>query len=125
VINAAKAAGNGPGHVRVSLDLAPADAAAHRVLPIGWQPAASLNACLTVADNNGGMAPEIMDKIFDPFFSTKFTGRGLGLPVTLGVVKTHQGAISIANEPGKGTVFRVFLPILARQAAIAKAIKKP
>jgi len=52
-------------------------------------------------------------RVFEPFFSTKFTGRGLGLPAVLGIVRGHQGAIQIDSQPGRGTTFRVFLPTLA------------
>lgn len=51
-----------------------------------------------------------MDKIFDPFFSTKFVGRGLGLPVVLGVVRAWQGAVSVESAPGRGSTFRLYFP---------------
>jgi signal transduction histidine kinase len=50
-----------------------------------------------------------MEKLFDPFFSTKFTGRGLGLPVALGVARAHGGGIVVKSQPGQGTVMRAFL----------------
>ena len=55
-----------------------------------------------------------MEKLFDPFFSTKFTGRGLGLAVVLGIVKTHDAAISVESEINGGSSFKVFFPLSAQ-----------
>jgi two-component system cell cycle sensor histidine kinase/response regulator CckA len=71
---------------------------------------------LEVTDNGGGMNPEILKRIFEPFFTTKFSGRGLGLAAVLGIVQSHQGALFVESTPGKGTVFRLFLPASADQA---------
>ena len=75
------------------------------------------NIWLEVADNGCGIAPQTMQKIFDPFFTTKPVGEGtgLGLSLSYGIVKKHHGDISVSSEPGKGTTFRVVLPI--RQTA--------
>ena len=65
---------------------------------------------LTVGDTGHGMTPEVQARIFDPFFSTKFTSRELGLAAALGIVKGHGGSILVKNRAGGGTTFQVFLP---------------
>ncbi len=67
-------------------------------------------AFLRVADNGGGLAPEIQARLFDPFASTKGIGRGLGLPLTLGVVTTHHGGIAVESQTGKGCAITIYLP---------------
>jgi CheY-like chemotaxis protein len=65
---------------------------------------------LEVSDNGCGMSPEIHAQVFDPFFTTKSPGRGLGLPVVHGIVRSVGGAIHLTSEPEKGTRFQVLLP---------------
>jgi CheY-like chemotaxis protein len=74
-------------------------------------------AYLTVADTGIGIEKDVMDKIFDPYFTTKETGKGtgLGLSVVQGIVKSCNGDIRIYSEPGKGTEVHVYLPIMVRK----------
>ena len=71
-----------------------------------------LYTCLTVEDNGRGMNEETRNRIFEPFFSTKFEGRGLGMASVYGIVKNHNGWVSVYSEEGKGTVVRIYLPAI-------------
>ncbi|WP_129125835.1 PocR ligand-binding domain-containing protein [Geomonas oryzae] len=63
-----------------------------------------------VSDNGCGMDQDTVGRLFDPFFSTKFTGRGLGMAAVMGIVRGHRGGIKVHSEPGAGTTIRIFLP---------------
>ena len=63
-----------------------------------------------VTDNGCGMDTEALGKLFNPFYTTKFTGRGLGLAAVLGIIRGHNGAIKVCSEPEKGTSVRVLFP---------------
>jgi len=65
---------------------------------------------MEVADTGCGMDAMTIEKIFDPFYSTKFAGRGLGMSAALGIARGHKGAIKIDSEVGKGTTFKVLFP---------------
>ncbi len=83
---------------------------AHR-FPVNWQAGDNPYACLEVRDSGCGIAAKDLEEVFAPFFSTKFTGRGLGLPVVSGLVQAHNGVVTVESSGGRGSVFRVFLPI--------------
>jgi two-component system, NtrC family, sensor kinase len=74
---------------------------------------------LTIADSGAGIAPGDLAKIFDPFFSTKAQGTGLGLALVQQIVVDHGGTIDVDSAPGQGTTFRLFFP--TRDAAVARS----
>ncbi len=74
-------------------------------------------ACLEVTDTGSGMTPEVQERLFEPFFTTRFTGRGLGMAAVLGIVRAHEGCVCIQTEVGEGTRVRVLLPMVAGESA--------
>jgi len=110
VINASESIGARSGNVHISTGLVRVDRAYLEGTVFAPDLPEGDYVHLEVADNGKGMTPETVAKIFDPFFSTKFTGRGLGLAAVLGIVRGHQGALKVYSEPGKGTSFKILLP---------------
>jgi PAS domain S-box-containing protein len=74
-------------------------------------PAAGQYVLLTVSDDGSGMTPEVRARMFDPFYSTKFAGRGLGLAAVLGIVRAHRGGIRVSTAPDQGTTVSVYWPV--------------
>jgi chemotaxis response regulator CheB/nitrogen-specific signal transduction histidine kinase len=110
VINASEAIGDRAGTIIVRTGRMRPDRAylaAARVAPELPQEA---YVTLDVTDDGEGMDAETLARVFEPFFSKKFVGRGLGLSAVLGIVRSHEGALVIDSEPGRGTTFRVLLP---------------
>jgi signal transduction histidine kinase len=74
---------------------------------------------IAVKDTGTGIAESDTDKIFDPFFTTKDDGSGLGLAITHGIIEQHNGAIDVESQFGRGTTFRIKLPIKSGEEDVA------
>jgi CheY-like chemotaxis protein len=119
VSNASESLRDQPGSVAVRTGVMRADAAYLSLAFGGSEIAEGEYVYLEVSDTGEGMAEEISGRIFEPYFSTKFAGRGLGLASVLGIVRGHHGAIGVVTAPGRGTSFRVLLPPSTGAAAPA------
>jgi len=105
------------GKVRVSIHITDAfDIPDTHRFPLDWKPISDSYSCLTIADTGCGMDQKTIDRIFDPFYTQKFIGRGLGLAVVLGITKASEGCITVESEPGQGSMFRVFWPFSSKDA---------
>jgi len=111
VVNASEAIGARSGVIIISTGLMYADRMFLSEIHLAQALPEGEYVWLEVTDTGSGMDAETQAKIFDPFFTTKFTGRGLGLAAVLGIVRGHRGAIKVTSTPGKGTTFRILLPL--------------
>ncbi len=110
ITNASEAIGDRSGVITISTgtsELGPKD---RPKLLLDDEIEPGLYSYFEVRDTGSGMDDFTRRRIFDPFFTTKFTGRGLGLAAVLGIVRGHQGLITVSSQPGKGSTFRVLLP---------------
>jgi PAS domain S-box-containing protein len=111
VVNASEACEDQPGVVRVTTGVVDVTREELRDALLAPDLPSGRYSFIEVSDSGQGMSPETLALIFDPFFTTKFTGRGLGLSAVLGIVRGHSGAIRVRSQLGKGTTFRVLLPV--------------
>ena len=112
IINAAEAIGEGPGIITVSTGLLECDERYLSLSRLDEKPSPGSFVYLEVSDSGPGMNEETRKRLFEPFYTTRFMGRGLGMSVVLGIVRVHGGAILLESEAGRGTVVRVLFPAL-------------
>jgi PAS domain S-box-containing protein len=126
VTNAWEAMAEGRGSIRLTVGVCPPEQIPDRHrFPVGWQPTDPDYAVLAVADSGCGIAPEHLERLFDPFFSSKFIGRGLGLSVVLGIIQAHGGALTVTSAVGAGSTFKVFLPLAGEAIPTAPEAEAP
>ncbi len=116
VLNAAEAIGGHDGLISVRTGVQNVDDRYVRRHPEAAEMQAGTYVYLEVRDTGCGMDEATRARIFDPFFSTKFTGRGLGLAAVAGILRGHKGAITVTSAPGKGSCFTVLFPAAAHAA---------
>jgi PAS domain S-box-containing protein len=116
VLNAAEAIGSREGMLSIRTGVQDVDQEYLQLHPATAALAPGKYVYLEVRDTGCGMDEATKAKIFDPFFSTKFVGRGLGLAAVDGILRGHKGAITVASEPGKGSCFTVLFPPAAPAA---------
>ena len=122
VINASEAMEGREGKVTISTMMVEADRpfVAHTFR--SDQPYLSVGGYIEfeVRDTGSGMSEETLSRIFEPFFTTKFTGHGLGLAAVSGILRGHGGAVRVYSECGRGTTFKVFLPVVREAQQISE-----
>lgn len=107
-VNAKDAMSENGGILRIVLDT-------EEKCPVGENGTPSPHVRLTVSDTGCGMPPEIAERIFEPLFSTKEEGTGLGLSMVRSIVESHGGTIEVDSRPGEGTAFHVWFPALEKK----------
>jgi PAS domain S-box-containing protein len=116
VINARQAMPQG-GKMELRMENAELSANAMPQLPAGKY------VKLSIKDNGPGILPEHLSRVFEPYFTTKKTGTGLGLATVYSIIQKHDGQIKVVSQPGKGTTFEIYLP--ASQQPVAPPCVEP
>jgi PAS domain S-box-containing protein len=119
--NAREALPSGRGVVRVHVRRTPCSADELARSRTETRQVAGGFVCLDIADDGVGMDEAVQQRMFEPFYSTKLEGRGLGLAAVLGIVRGHGGALFVDSAPGRGTRMRVLFPELASTGVRSRA----
>lgn len=126
VINASEALGDEPGTVRLRTGQMFCDVDYFSDTYSDVSPVAGDYVFFEVSDTGSGMDESLMDAIFEPYYTTKKSGTGLGLSAVLGIVRAHKGAIKVTTAKGSGTTFKVLLPVILEAVPIAPVVvEKP
>jgi len=124
IINASEAIGEAQGEIGVSLTMNSVKASPVQKDHLGKVIPAGGYLFLEITDDGSGMDEVTSQRIFEPFYTTKFTGRGLGMSAILGIITAHKGALQLFTQPNKGTTFKVYLPIPASESTAAEATEQ-
>lgn len=111
ITNAIEALEKEKGRVRISTGSMHCDRDYLSTMYLKEEMPEGMYAYVEVADTGCGMGRETLSRVFDPFFSTKFTGRGLGMAAVMGIIRSHSGAVKVSSIEGKGSVFTALFPI--------------
>jgi len=125
ITNAAEAIGEEQGVIEIRTGSTTVDHAQLEALLGGEQMTSGDYVYLEVEDNGCGMDEKTRERIFEPFYTTKFTGRGLGLAAVLGIVRGHRGSIHVDSTPGTGTKVRVLFPAVTQDAEVPTGAELP
>ncbi len=110
--NAVESLEGGTGKITVKVDTKTKEQIPpQKWFPMEWRPANDRYGLLEISDSGCGIAAGNIDKLFDPFYSEKFTGRGMGLAMVQGIIRIYNGVVTVDTVRGEGSVFRVFLPL--------------
>ncbi|HEY0931923.1 MAG TPA: ATP-binding protein [Gemmatimonas sp.] len=100
-----------PHEIRISVDTVDGRSIPDsHIFPRDFAPQTGRYVCVSVTDQGQGITASEIDRVFEPFYTTKFVGRGLGLPMTLGIARTHDAALHVESTPGEGSTFRLYVP---------------
>ncbi|MDD2850705.1 MAG: PAS domain S-box protein [Desulfuromonadaceae bacterium] len=124
IINASEAIGKVQGEIRVLLTETTINDGHPEKDYNGKAIATGSYVCLEVTDNGCGMDEETKWRIFEPFYTTKFTGRGLGMSAVLGIINSHKGALQLHSQLGQGSTFKVYLPAQINDSAQDRSVQQ-
>ena len=122
ITNAAEAIGTSPGRIVITTGVEECGKKLLKMSKLDRKPPPGTFVTVEITDSGCGMDEETKLRIFEPFYTTKFTGRGLGMASVMGIVKSHEGAILVSSSLGAGSTFKVLLPAYTgkRNPAIAE-----